>query len=149
MAQALAEIGSVTDAIAYRWLFWPDVVEVGGAVFVDLEGIGREGISQRLRTAHDSSRFGESSEQWTELINSFNYFEIGNIFAQWKGSQDSSEEVQLTLAASLIEPWTARIATVRPARQVEVQIAPPDPTLGVCIEVVQGTFSEVPSPPYS
>lgn len=144
MAQALAEVGSVTEAIAYRWLFWPEVFEVGGAVFVDLEGLGRERISDRLRTAHDSTRFGESAGQWTELVNSFNYFEIGNLFTQWRGPQDSNKEVQLALAASLIEPWTARIAAIQPSRRVRVQIAPPEPTLGVCIEVTQGAFAKVP-----
>ena len=138
MPQALIELGSVTEAIPYRWLFWPEVIRVFGVVIVDLEGIGEEAVEQRIRAARNSQRFRGSVERWNELIDSFNYFEIGALFSRWKGSQDSSEDVQLALASSLIEPWTAKIRASFPESRATVRIAQPEPDLGVCIEVTQG-----------
>ncbi|WP_158718223.1 hypothetical protein [Streptomyces albus] len=136
MPQALAEIGSVTEAIPYRWLFWPAMIEVAGAVFVDLYGAGEEEIKRRLRAACASGGVKDQSG-WNRLVASFNYFEIGNIFSSWRGSQDSDEQVQLALAESLIEPWNAKISALFPESRAKARIAAPDPTLGVCIEVLQ------------
>ncbi|RKN52401.1 hypothetical protein D7231_35260, partial [Streptomyces klenkii] len=47
-AEWLAETGGVLEAIPYRWLYWPDVLEVHGAAFVDLSGLGREAIAERI-----------------------------------------------------------------------------------------------------
>lgn len=48
------------------------------------------------------------------------------------------------LARQLVEPWTARLRAAAPERSVVVRVAPPDPALCVCIEVLQSEKELVP-----
>ncbi|MGY1437435.1 hypothetical protein [Streptomyces reniochalinae] len=144
MPEALMELGSVTEAIVYRWLFWPDVLEIHGAIIVDLYGAGQEEIERRMSAARSSPRFDNTIEKWARIVDSFNYFEISTLFTRWCGPQDSREDVQLALAATLVPPWRAKIENTFPGTLATAQIAAPDPDLGVCIEVVQGPAFQLP-----
>ncbi|GAB2918535.1 hypothetical protein [Streptomyces mayteni] len=143
-AEWLAETGGVLEAIPYHWLYWPEVLEVRGAVFVDLPGGGRREIDERLVRVIDGGGPGRPLEAWERLVDSFNYFEIGPLFSLWRGPQDTSEEAQLALASLLIAPWEARLRGDFPGRTFDVRIAPPEPELEVCVEVRQTTPRLVP-----
>ncbi|RAG82763.1 hypothetical protein DN069_25760 [Streptacidiphilus pinicola] len=133
----LAEVGGVIEAIPYRWLYWPEIVQVRGAVFVDLHGAGRDTYDARLASAVESGHPDRGGEAWTALVDSFNYFEVSEIFRRWGGPQASLEDSQLALAELLLEPWRARLAQAAPDRRFRVAVAEPTPELGVCVEVRQ------------
>lgn len=84
-ADALLELGSVAAALPYRWLYWPDVVEVADALFVDLFGLGHEGVENRLRETLRSQDSGRSRAEWKQWVDSFNYVEISYLFRDWAG----------------------------------------------------------------
>lgn len=135
----LAEVGGVVEAIPYRWLYWPDLVEVHGAAFVDLYGVGREEYEARLTSAVESGKPGRAEEEWTALVDSFNYFEVSEIFRRWGGPVAALEDSQLALTELLLEPWQARLAQALPRREFRVVVAEPTPELGVCVEVRQAS----------
>ncbi|MDJ0340820.1 hypothetical protein QMK19_18740 [Streptomyces sp. H10-C2] len=136
-ADWLAEIGGTVEAIPYRWLYWPEVFELSGAVFVDLYGAGEAEIARRLAAAVAAGGPGRGSQEWTELVDGFNFFEISQLFRQWRGPLDASEEAGLALAGLLVEPWRGRLRAAFPGREFGVRISPPQPELGVCVEVTQ------------
>ncbi|MFI1766024.1 hypothetical protein ACH41H_28740 [Streptomyces sp. NPDC020800] len=135
--QALAELGGVIDAIPYRWLYWPDLLKVHGAPFVDLYGVGGDGIGDRLSRIIGSRPPGRSLEEWKECVDSFNYFEIAHLFRRWGGTYDSLETSHLALAELLQEPWRARLQSSYPEFSPTVRALLPDGDVGVCIAVVQ------------
>ncbi|MFF8283828.1 hypothetical protein ACF06W_13995 [Streptomyces albus] len=119
------------------------MIEVAGAVFVDVYSAEEEEIKRRLRPACASGGVKDQSE-WSRLVASFNHFEIGNIFSSRRGPQDSHEQAQLALAESLFEPWNTKISALFPQRRSKARIATPDPALRVCIEVLQGPLLRPP-----
>ncbi|GAB3116145.1 hypothetical protein GCM10027160_24510 [Streptomyces calidiresistens] len=130
-ADWLSELGGVIASIPYRWLFWPDVHEVFGAAVVDLHGYGRKEIERRLISARSSG--GE----WIDVVDSFNYFEVSQIFRMWEGSLVNEERTEILFARLLVEPWTARLSQVFPGRTFRVSPKAPEFEIGVCLEVRQ------------
>lgn len=134
MGNALGGLGSIVEAIPYRWLFWPDLELVFDAVFVDVNGVGAGEYRKRIEPIKATAA-GES--EWGRLVNSFNQFEVSHLFRNVGDRVEFGEDVQLTFAELLIAPWTAKLALEYPDRNFTVRIAPPSPELEVSIEVLQ------------
>ncbi|WP_146057208.1 MULTISPECIES: hypothetical protein [unclassified Streptomyces] len=126
----LRETGSYVGALVYRTLYWPEVVEVSGAYFVNLHGLGEQEIARRVRSMETTSR-----QDWESLVNSFNHFEMSDLFALRDTSVSESQQMQVSLAESLVALWKARLSQVASEKQFTVRLAPPEPELGVCLEV--------------
>lgn len=135
--QWLAELGTVVEAMPYHWLYWPPLLETHGAVFVDLNGYGQAELERVVGEAVSRGAPGRSRAAWADFVNGFNYFEIPYLFTRWPGPLGASEEAELALVRLLSEPWESKLHTRYPDRRFQVGVAPPDPSLGVCVEVRQ------------
>ncbi|WP_277682128.1 hypothetical protein [Saccharomonospora azurea] len=128
------EVGSARDALCYAWLYWPDVVEYMGALFVLLERGQEQFVRGRLEPIR--SRGGRlSGPQWSDLVRSFNTFEVSSLFRLWPAG--AYGDVVECLAPILRETWEQRLRSAYPERRIEVSVVDDDPALEVAIQVNQ------------
>jgi hypothetical protein len=140
--ELLAEIGGAREALVYRWLYWPDVFEFQGAVFVNLSGVSLEDMEKRYAAAWRAG----NRMNWTTSVESFNYFEIAHLFRMWSGPEGADHELQRLLARCAVEPWQAKLHLLFPQRKFEVGVAEADEDLGIRITVRQVAPKLVPPP---
>ncbi|MDT0270539.1 hypothetical protein RM844_30130 [Streptomyces sp. DSM 44915] len=133
----LSKLGAVVEAIPYHWLYWPPILEVRGAAFVDLDGYGEAELARLVDERISREAPGRSQTEWESFVNNFNYFEIPYLFSHWREPLAASQEAELALVSLLSEPWQAKLQARFPNRRFTVGVAPPDPSLGVCVEVRQ------------
>jgi hypothetical protein len=130
----VSEIGDSVSALAYSRLFWPNILEIEGAVFIALWGGWEKYVSERIRTPDPKRR---SLMSWSEAVNSFNIFEIAHIFRQRNISWALSAEADYALAPFLVQTWSARLAMAYPKRTFKVRFSLADGVMDSRIEVSQ------------
>ncbi|GAB3953993.1 hypothetical protein [Streptomyces sparsus] len=131
----ISEIGDAVLALLYSRLYWPKLVEFHGAVFVALWGEDGEYISSRLQGPAVSQDW--SSMSWERAVDSFNSFEIHQIFRQIRGPDQFSEAAHAELGSVLTQTWQARLGAAYPERRFRVQFVGADEVVGSRIEVRQ------------
>lgn len=131
----VSELGDAVQAVLYSFLFWPKLVEFHGAVFVALWGDDEEYISQRLTSPVSGQSYPPLG--WTKVVESFNRFEVHQIFRQIRGSWEKSEETHRQLALVLVETWRARLGAAYPERSFRVWFQEGDEDMGSRIEIAQ------------
>lgn len=130
-------VGGAVDALMYGWLYWPDVVEFHGAVFVVLDGEGEVEIAERLTTSVVDKHPDWPELSWVEAVDSFNVFEIEHLFGSWRGPVEIYADVHQELAKVLARAWAARLLEAYPDRRFEVRILGPDDAMGLRVEIAQ------------
>ncbi|BCJ58161.1 hypothetical protein [Micromonospora endophytica] len=131
----ISELGDSVQALVYSMLFWPKLVEIEGAVFVALWGDDAQYISRRLRVPVSSSKWAPLS--WSKFVDSFNIFEIAQIFRQNRGPAELVEDANRELALVLVRSWSARLSASFPERRFSVRLVASDEMMESRIEVVQ------------
>lgn len=105
--------GSVLEAMAYTNLFWPDYVQVDGAILRS-DIVEDEVDVKKIRQALCESNF---DIQGTEC--SFNRLDIpDDIFGARAG--ESSDEIDEQFAHVLVDMWEARLKQIYPQFQFSV-----------------------------
>jgi hypothetical protein len=133
----VGEVGYAVDALLYGYLFWPQLAEIEGAVFLALHGGDEAEISQRLSSLTADEQVRRSAMSWVQVVNSFNIFEVEYLFRNWRGASDRYEDVHRELGSMLLEPWRARLASAYPQRRFSVRLLDPDDSMGWRVTVSQ------------
>jgi hypothetical protein len=131
------EAGNAVDAVMYGWLYWPDLVELHGAVFLALDGDDEADIAERLATPVANGHPDWPELSWVEAVDSFNIFEVEHLFGQWRGSVELYGDVHRELGRFLVHAWTARLVTAYQERRFTVILIDADDLMGLRIEVSQ------------
>lgn len=131
-----SQIGDAAHALAYGWLYWPNLVELHGAVFLGLYGNDEAEILKRLTKPSPASA-GRAGMSWTSAVDSFNLFEILYLFQQELTPVSATSDVLMELGAFLAEAWHARLLVAYPDRVFAVQLLEVDEHMVSRIEVSQ------------
>ncbi|MEV8378125.1 hypothetical protein AB0P21_35630 [Kribbella sp. NPDC056861] len=132
------EAGSATEALMYSWLYWPDLVELYGAVFLLLSDANEEYISERLGASVGDEHPDWAPLAWADAIDSFNWFEVSYLFRSWSGLTDElHDDLHRELGSRLIPVWSARLTAAYPDREFSVTLLEPDDSVGWRIQVSQ------------
>ena len=131
----VAELGDSVQALMYSWLFWPDLVEFEGAVFVAIWGNDEQFISERIR--NPSGGWRRSPISWKETVDSFNIFEVDHMFRQYRGSVEVAAEANSELGHVLVQAWNARLKMAYTTRSFRVRFVEADELMDSRIEVSQ------------
>jgi len=129
--------GNAVDALMYGRLYWPELVELHGAVFLALDGNDEADIAERLATPVADGHPDWPELSWVEAVDSFNIFEIEHLFGQWRGSVELYRDVHRELGCLLARAWEGRLVTAYPLRRFTVILIEPDDSMGLRIEVSQ------------
>jgi hypothetical protein len=132
-----SEAGDAVQALKYSWSYWPNLVEIHVAVFLALSGNDENEIVERLATPLADQHPEWPTMSWTQIINSYNIFEIQHLFRQQRGPAEFAEETHRELGRILLQTWHARLATSYPERRFVVQILEADDSMDLRIEVSQ------------
>ncbi|WP_433118559.1 hypothetical protein [Micromonospora sp. CA-246542] len=131
----ISELGDSVQALVYSRLFWPTLVEIGGAVFVALWGDDAQYIAGRLRRPGPNPKREPIS--WSRFVDSFNVFEVAHIFRQNRGPVDLVKDANRELASILVHAWHARLRASYPERKFSVRFVEADEMMDSRIEVSQ------------
>ncbi|GAA3873993.1 hypothetical protein GCM10022243_43930 [Saccharothrix violaceirubra] len=115
-ASYVAETADAVAALLYSYLFWPDLVECYGAVFIAINGNEDSDLEERIRRP-----VGDGHEDWPELswaafVESYNMYEVPHLFRMLRGPAEVYEPSHAALGAVLREAWEARLAAAYPDR---------------------------------
>lgn len=113
--------GNVLDAIVYLSVLWPPFVELMDMVF---RGADVETEDDRARVRDALDRYGSTSE----VERSFNWVDVGVLFAPKNYGSSSEEDRQL--AGILREIWSAKLRQDFPGRVFTTEVISPDITGG-------------------
>lgn len=131
----ISELGDAVQALVYSRLYWPKLVEFRGAVFVALWGEDDDYISSRLQIPVVGMDWPPMS--WKEAVDSFNLFEIHQIFRQVRGPDRFNDEAHMELGLILTQTWQARLLAAYPERRFRVTFVGADDAMGSRMEVTQ------------
>lgn len=123
--------GSVTEALSYARLLWPEFLEAEGMVFL------REEVEVQP-ALHDVPATLRTFASRTDMERAFNLIEVPTLFAT--GVEASDEELT-QLAATLRDAWQAKLEQEFPGRPFVVEI------LGGEVDDPTVRFFEVRRPP--
>ncbi|WBQ07545.1 hypothetical protein [Kribbella sp. CA-293567] len=137
LAAYYGDAGHAAGALMYGWLYWPELLELYGAIFVTPDQGGREYVTERLGVPVGDRNPEWQDLSWIEAVNSFNWFEVAHFFRSWSGADEFESELHQALGETLVSVWGARLATGYPDRQFSVTLAEPDDSVGWRIEVTQ------------
>jgi hypothetical protein len=129
--------GNVFQALSFAWLFWPKLVELHGAVFLALNGDDEAEISARLRSPLADAHANWPSMSWADAVDSYNWFEVDQLFLRWRGPRELVIDAEEELARKLVQTWRARLASGYPERNFSVTLALADESAGLRIAVRQ------------
>ncbi|BDZ53061.1 hypothetical protein GCM10025870_01340 [Agromyces marinus] len=128
-------IGTPVHALLYGSLYWPDLFEFGGAVFVSVWGNDRRDTIERLTSpSSDSSPFVRS---WKESVDSFNVFELPYLFGGAGDDRELERRAEAALADVLVQTWVARLRASYPQRTFDVRHLTADDCYDARITVTQ------------
>jgi len=115
--------GSPLEALMYSGLFWPELVEIDGMVF----------LKGTIEDEEDRRRLKEVFEQHNGDIakteEDFNLVEVPSDFFG-RGAGKTTEEEDHLLAERLAEMWRARLNLLYPGREFVVEVLKPEETGG-------------------
>lgn len=131
----VSEVGDSVQALIYSRLFWPELLEIEGAVFVALWGGDYDYINDRIRIPAPSSEWAPLS--WTTAVDSFNIFEVAHIFRQNRGTAEIVDRANRELGMILVQSWSARLSVSYPHRGFSVRFVEADEELDSRVEVSQ------------
>lgn len=129
----LGEAGSSVDALLYGAMYWPEVFEYAGAVFVGMWGDDRAETVRRLTSPQDNV----APLSWVDSVNSFNIFEVHYFFRAVGMSDELDRDAEFAFAQILVESWNARLLQSFPARRFKVDFWPADEQYEARISVIQ------------
>jgi len=130
----LMEHGSSIDALLYGALYWPDVFEYEGAVFLALWGDDR---AETIRRLGSPAPDGVVPLSWSDCVDSFNVFEVAHLFRSVGVSDEIDRRAERAFSALLVETWGARLRELYPQREFRVEFRPVDDLYGARVTVVQ------------
>jgi hypothetical protein len=118
------QIGDVFGALSYAYLFWPKLIEIHGAVFVAVTGDYEGQVRERLAVpaAQEEAR----PLAWKEVVDSFNWFEISQLFGRWREPRDFTDDAYEGVGGFLVESWGAKLRLEFPDREFEVRLLEAD-----------------------
>ncbi|GGN85656.1 hypothetical protein GCM10010112_66320 [Actinoplanes lobatus] len=129
--------GDVFQALSFSWLFWPRLVELYGAVFIALHGNDEVEISERLSKPLADGHSNWPRMVWSDAVDSYNWFELDQLFTRWRGPREFVAEAESELAEILVHTWRARLVSGFPDRRFAVTLSPADESVGLAIRVRQ------------
>ncbi|MFG2719603.1 hypothetical protein ACGFW5_15090 [Streptomyces sp. NPDC048416] len=132
-----SDAGDATQALMYGWLYWPDLVEIHGAVFLALSGNDEAEIAQRLATPLADGHPEWPAMSWVQMVDSYNIFEIQHLFRQSRGPAEFFVDTHRILGSILVQAWQARLMASYPDRQFVVRMIEADASMDLRIEVSQ------------
>ena len=113
-------LGSPVDALLYSRLFWPDLVEIEGAILL------RDCVEAEDDVARVRASVRERGPAETEKA--FNLREFSDLFGnELAGIEDHEAELLLT---RLAEMWSGRLKAQRPEHRFAVEVVSTDETGG-------------------
>ena len=108
MLDFVAAFGSPLQALMYSGLFWPELVEIGGMVFLK-ESLEYE--DDRRRLAEALAHYGGDL---TQTEQAFNLVEVpSGLFTGYEARKQTTEEEDLWLAQRLAQVWYASATDTR------------------------------------
>lgn len=113
--------GTVLDALVYLSVIWPRFVETSGIVLREVD----------VETKEDRDRVREALDRLPskgDVERSFNWVDVGVLFAPRNSVSTSDEDLQL--AEALRETWSAKLQQDFPGRDFTVEVIPPGITGG-------------------
>jgi hypothetical protein len=113
-------LGSPVDALLYSALFWPELLEIDGAV------LASDVIEDEADLAQVRASVRERGAVETEKR--FNLREFSDLFGS--GLAEIDDDQSEVLLARLAEMWRCRLATRFPGRRFAVEVWSPDETGG-------------------
>ncbi|WJK40037.1 hypothetical protein O7608_27020 [Solwaraspora sp. WMMA2056] len=129
--------GDVFQALSFSWLFWPKLLELHGAVFLALSGNDQAEISARLSMPLAGDSVDWPPMKWSEAVDSYNWFEVDQLFLRWRGPREFVADAEKELAEILVQTWRARLGGSYPDREFSVTLALADESAGLRIVVRQ------------
>jgi len=125
LADFVYAAGSPVDALLYSQLFWPELLEIDGAVLL------RDGVEDEDDFARVRASVRERGPVETERR--FNLRELSDLFG--KGLAEIDDEHAEVLLARLAEMWRGRLHERFPERRFTVEVLTADETggdIGIC-----------------
>jgi hypothetical protein len=125
LADFVYAAGSPIDALLYSRLFWPELLEVDGAVLL------RDGVEDEDDLARVRASVRERGPVETERR--FNLRELSDLFG--KGLAEIDDDHAEVLLARLAEMWRGRLQQQFPGRPFTVEVLTADETggdIGIC-----------------
>jgi hypothetical protein len=113
-------LGSPIDALLYSALFWPEFLEIDGAI-VASDTIEEEADLARLRASVHERGVVETEKR-------FNLREFSGLFGN--GLAEIDDDQAQVLLGRLAEMWRCRLAARLPERRFAVEVWSPDETGG-------------------
>ncbi|MFJ9941284.1 hypothetical protein [Streptomyces erythrochromogenes] len=132
-----SEEGDVMEALKYAYLYWPNLFELHGAVFLALQGDDERETADRLSTPVADGQSGWGALSWTGMVDSYNVFEVEQLFRRWRGPAEVSEDAHRALGEFLVQMWSARLAAAYPSREFAVRLIEADEDMDLRIQVTQ------------
>lgn len=142
---AFGQLGDLFHALSYAWLFWPNVVEIHGAAFVALDGDDEVEIGRRLAVPYGDSSPDWPPMSWCDAVDSYNRFDIEQLFRVWQGPAELVGEAALVLGGFLRSTWRHRLAERFPDRTFSIELSADSEDDGVWIQIRQ-TVPELVAP---
>jgi len=127
----VAAFGSPLQALMYSGLFWSELVEIGGMVF----------LKESLEYEDDRRRLGEALEHYggdlTQTEQAFNLVEVpSGLFTGYEARVETTEEEDLWLAQRLAQMWHACLSHRYPGRGFVVEVQEEDTGGGDPVSVI-------------
>lgn len=113
--------GNVLDALVYLSVIWPSFVEVQDMVFRDVD----------VESPEDRQLVGDALdrlESKTNVERSFNWMDVGALFAPRNGESTDDDDKQL--AGLLCEIWSLKLRNDFPGRDFTTEVVPTHETGG-------------------
>ncbi|WP_371521761.1 hypothetical protein [Kitasatospora sp. NBC_01300] len=139
-----SETGDAVQALMYSWLYWPNLVEIHGAVFLALYGNDEVEIANRLATPSADGHPDWPAMAWGQMVDSYNIFEIPHLFRMMRGPSELAADACRQLGDALVQTWQGRLLATYPERRFTVRMIEGDDSMDLRIEVSQLTPSLVP-----
>jgi hypothetical protein len=122
----LSELSDPALALVHSGLFWPRFVEVHGALFVALYGDDEADIRSRIESLPHQTPPAVPPLSWTEMVDSFNTFEVQHLFRNWRGPAEVLSAACWRLGQTLVQAWSAKLAVYVPDRRFRVDLLSAD-----------------------
>jgi hypothetical protein len=118
--------GDAAEALKYSRLFWPELIEYCGAVFLALGENDRVEIVRCLAEFMGQERPEWRVRSWKDVVDSYNLIEIANLFDRIREPVGYAESVCRELGNTLMRAWRSRLLQEYPDRLFSVRLVEPE-----------------------